>query len=117
MYPREQSAELHKGPLWDAVVDTPIHHSQKLSDLRVVRHPRAVSHQEPHHDTERPLSNGGGYWQGQNKGQNFIVVVQPILPILCYIVWWSSMSLVTFFCVQASVVCMVQQAQYYPQHQ
>ena len=38
VYREAQSATLHKGPLWDAVIDIPIHHSQKVSNLRVMRH-------------------------------------------------------------------------------
>ena len=52
--------------------------------------------------------------------QNSIAVVQPILPILCHTVIHCDghqCLRFIFFCAQASLACMAQHAQHYPQHQ
>ena len=67
MFPEARSAAPYKGPSWDAVIDIPIQHCQKVSNLRVMRQVPAVSRQESLRDAEQPLRNRAGDWDSQSS--------------------------------------------------
>ena len=80
---------LQRGPLWDAVIDIPIHHSQKVSNLRVVCSVGNLARTFPIMTISCEMSCdevAPGEIQSLSTGpttQNSVVVVQPILPMLC----------------------------------